>query len=78
LREGTFVRNLPSHSFYLSAENSSLLNSLIIANYETIHEFNINNKERKELLQAMILFYQLHISTFKEIKSQEILEEVIG
>ncbi len=78
LREGTFVKNLPSHSFYLSAENSSLLNNLIMANYETIHELKINNKERKELLQAMILFYQLHISTFKEIKSQEILEEVIG
>ena len=78
LKEGTFIRNLPSHSFFLSTKNSSLLNELITASYETIHELKINNKERKELLQAMILFYQLHISTFKEIKSQEVLEEVIG
>ena len=78
LREGRFIDRLPDHFYYLSQQNSMLLHDLICASYETIHELKIENSERKELLQAMIIFYQLHISSFKEIKSQEILEEVIG
>lgn len=78
LREGCFISRLPGHFHYMTAENSMLLYNFIVANYETIHQLKITNSERKQLLQAMIVFYQLHISSFKEIRSQEILEEVIG
>jgi len=38
---------------------------------------SLDKAERKQLLNALILFYQLHIDTFKEIKSQEVLQQVI-
>lgn len=78
LREGRFINHLPDHFHYLTSENSKLLYDFIIAGYDTIHQLKMGNTERKQLLQAMILFYQLHITSFKEIRSQEILEEVIG
>ena len=78
LREGRFISHFPDHHFYLTAQDSSLLYDFITARYETIHQLKLGNTERKQLLQAMILFYQLHIASFKEIRSQEILEEVIG
>lgn len=78
LKDGRFTNHIPTHVHYLTAENSELLNTFISANYETIQDLKIDIGRRKELLQAMIAFYQLHITSFKEIRSQEILEEVIG
>lgn len=78
LKEGLFIPHLPSHIHYLTAENSKSLYDFIASGYETIHQVKIGHNERKQLLQAMIVFYQLHITSFKEIRSQEILEEVIG
>lgn len=78
LKEGRFTNHIPTHVHYLTAENSELFNNFIGAAYETIQDLKIDSVRRKELLQAMITFYQLHITSFKEIRSQEILEEVIG
>lgn len=78
LKEGRFTNHTPTHVHYLTEQNSELLNNFIGATYETIADLKIDSVRRKELLQAMIAFYQLHITSFKEIRSQEILEEVIG
>lgn len=78
LKEGRFTNHIPTHVHYLTAENSELFNNFIGAGYETIQDLKIDSVRRKELLQAMITFYQLHITSFKEIRSQEILEEVMG
>jgi DNA repair protein RecO (recombination protein O) len=78
LMEGKFIDRLPNHFHYLSKQNSTVLYDFISANYETMQNLKIDSATRKELLKAMIVFYQLHITSFKEIKSQEILEEVLG
>lgn len=77
LQEGRFVGPLPKHPHYLSMNQSSLLDELINAEYDTIHQLRIDKSQRKQLLQALIKFYQLHIASFGEIKSVEILEQVI-
>jgi hypothetical protein len=33
---------------------------------------------RKELLRQLIIFYRLHIENFPDLKSHQILEEVLG
>ena len=78
LQEGSFVNHTPHHSYYLNASQSMLLGDLINAQYDTIHQLKIDKNQRKQLLQGLIKFYQLHIASFGEIKSLEILEEVIG
>ena len=78
LMEGKYIDHLPNHFYYLNKQNSSLLHEFIVSNYETMHLIKISATARKELLQGMITFYQLHITSFKEIRSQEILEEVLG
>lgn len=78
LQEGRFVDRLPNHPHYLDAEKSSLLNELLNAEYTTLHHLKIDKNQRKQLLQALIKFYQLHITSFGEIKSLEILEQVIA
>ena len=78
LKEGRFVLNIPSHSNYLTKENAFILDKLTKVNYESLSLLKINKNQRKELLQQVIWFYQLHISSIGDIKSVDILEEVIA
>jgi DNA repair protein RecO (recombination protein O) len=78
LQEGKFVNYIPHHVMYLSSEKSKLLNQFLNCNYDSIHLLQLTKVERKQLLQSLILFYQLHINSFGEIKSIEVLEEVLS
>lgn len=78
LQEGRFVDCLPNHPHYMNVMQSSLLNELILAEYTTIHQLKIDKNQRRQLVQAIIKFYQLHINSFGEIKSLGVLEEVIA
>ncbi|MES2592580.1 MAG: DNA repair protein RecO [Bacteroidota bacterium] len=78
LLEGRFVSRLPNHINYLNREQSMLLSELIDSDYSAIQHLKIDRIQRKQLIQALITFYQLHISSFGEIKSYEILEQVIA
>ena len=78
LQEGLFVSHLPRHSHYLNVMHSNLFNELINSEYDIIQEIKIDKNQRKELLKSLIKFYQLHITTFGEIKSLEVLEQVIA
>ncbi len=78
LQEGRFVNKMPLHRHYLDAHMSELFFAIIQSSYELSHTLKINKSERKELLQSLIVFYQCHVSSFGEIKSLEVLEEVIS
>jgi DNA repair protein RecO (recombination protein O) len=78
LQEGSFINYLPNHSNYLTANHSVLLNNFLISSYESLHLLKIDKQERKNVLKSIIVFYQLHLASFGEIKSYEILEEVIA
>lgn len=78
LQEGRFTERLPVHSHYLNNAMSLALNKFIEADYSTIQQIPLDKHQRKQLLMALITFYQLHISAFGEIKSLDVLEQVIG
>jgi DNA repair protein RecO (recombination protein O) len=78
LVEGRFVGQFPIHNNYLDSALSKLFSDLIRSEYASIHLLKIDRQQRKQLLQALIRFYQLHIEGFGEIKSNEILEQVIS
>ncbi len=78
LLEGRFISSLPNHQLYLTGQYSILLNDFITAGADTIHQMKIDKNQRKQLLEYLIKFYQLHIASFGEIKSLEILEQVIA
>lgn len=78
LLEGRFVGSLPNHPNYMDPVQSKLFNQLINGEYGSIHQLEIDKHQRRQLLQSLIKFYQLHITSFGEIKSLEILEQVIA
>lgn len=78
LQEGRFTGKLPVHSYYLEGNLSALLSDFIQSDYSTIQQLKPDKLQRRELLRSLILFYQLHISTFHEINSLDVLEQVIS
>lgn len=78
LQEGRFVNYLPHHSHYLNSNISAILSKLLFLSYEELTGFRMDKGERKQLLHALILYYQLHIPSFGLIRSLEILEEIIA
>ena len=78
LQEGRFINHIPNHPFYLNEMLSNLFYQFITSEYNSIHKLKLDKMQRKSLLKALIKFYQLHIASFGEIKSFEILEEIIA
>ncbi|MGB0887977.1 MAG: DNA repair protein RecO [Vicingaceae bacterium] len=77
-QEGCFVNLLPYHKAFIEPPHSLLLFQLFSTSYDKIEHLNINKKERKTLLRALLNYYSLHLSNFDNLKTLEILEEVLN
>ncbi|MDQ3046434.1 MAG: DNA repair protein RecO [Bacteroidota bacterium] len=78
LREGRFTETFPTHSQSLDPELSNLLYQLISVDFEGMSAIRVNKTQRRQLLQGLIDYYRLHISNLGEIRSKDVLEDVIG
>jgi len=56
--------------------DAQILNDLVMANYG--EPFLISRSQRKECLSGLLHFYRLHIESFGELRSWEILQEVMA
>jgi len=78
LKEGEFVRQIPSHGYFLPAADSRILGLLMSSDFEHFNGVEMDRATRKRLLQGLISYYQLHLPGFGEIRSLAVLEEVVG
>lgn len=78
LQEGVFQPDEPAHRYFLSKQETYFFAALMKHNYEGLPEIIIGNQARRELLNKLVLFYQLHLHSAHEITSHRILEEVIS
>jgi len=78
LKEGVFTRFTPGHILVLQEPHTGQWNTLLNTSFASLNNVKIGNRDRRILLQKLIDFYQLHIDGLGEIKSLEILEEVLA
>jgi DNA repair protein RecO (recombination protein O) len=78
LKEGIFESTEPVHGYFLTKEQTGYFAELMKCNYEHLEELTIGNQARRELLDKLVLFYELHLNNSYEITSHRILEEVIS
>ena len=74
LQDGIFTNEVPTHLQYADSELSFQLSELL--NHKS--NFSCNAKIRAGLLQILVMFYRLHLPNFGEIKSIQILKEVLA
>ncbi len=78
LKDGLFVSSKPEHNLFLAPPYTQYFNLLIGRNYEELPEIRLPNEIRRYLLDRLLEYYALHIDSFGQVNSHEVLEEVLG
>ena len=78
LKEGVFQADEPAHEYFLSKKQTVNFSELRVIGYEELSKLVINNQDRRELLDKLVQFYELHLNNNDVIASHRILEEIIA
>ena len=76
LRSGDFSTSVPAHRDYLAPGESSLMSLMLRKNYPTKHHFRNSPDHRNRHLDVIVSYYRLHIPSFPEMKSLEVLRNL--
>jgi DNA repair protein RecO (recombination protein O) len=78
LQAGNFTSLSPIHPFFISEADGNALMNLLETSFEKNSDLQFNNSYRRFLLDKILIYYRLHTASFGEVKSHQILEEVLG
>ena len=79
LQEGYFCAEQPTHPFFLDEYLSGLTAELLrVMQPEELTEIKLNKETRRLLLSKYEDYYRLHIPDFGQLRSLQVLSEVIG
>jgi len=78
LKDGVFCRYKPASPLYLSPPHTQNFAALLNCSFENMPKLKLGNDERRYLLQKILEYYALHIEGFGNVRSHEVLEEVLG
>lgn len=76
LKEGQFKKHFIENEFFLNQNQSELFSKITVATHQEAYLIKLSNKERKMLLENIILYYQLHLIGFSEFKSLDVLAQI--
>lgn len=77
LRSGTYADAVPLHPDFLSPDESRLLPLLQRMNYPTMHLFRFSRLQRRRVLDVLTTYYRLHLPAFGELRSLDVLRELL-
>ncbi|MBR9919807.1 MAG: DNA repair protein RecO [Bacteroidetes bacterium] len=78
LREGSFEPQKPEYPEFMEEKQGLKFYELLAGGYKNSHAVKLDRLERRQMLRKIIDYYRLHIEHFPEIKSMQILEEVLS
>ena len=76
LRASCFCRFAPLHSDYLAPEDAMLIQPLMRMNYESMHLFHLSHQQRNRMTEIILRYYQLHVPSFGELQSLDVVREL--
>jgi DNA repair protein RecO (recombination protein O) len=77
LETGVFEAH--NHGIYsVSGENLTLLKSLLGINFDALNTIKISAKQRREFLNMLLYYFELHLGGFKKPKSLKVLNDVFN
>ncbi|MDO7172266.1 DNA repair protein RecO [Mariniflexile sp. AS56] len=77
LREGKFEIN-ELDNYTISGDNLTLLKQLLGTTFDALPTVKINSKQRQSFLSMMLLYFELHLGSFKPPKSLQIFNQVFN
>ena len=76
MQAGEFVTRQPLHNNYVNKEESSHLARLDRINFENMHKFLFNRRDRINIIDRVLEYYRLHLNDFPKLKSLDVLHEL--
>lgn len=76
LVSGCYCDHQPLHAHFLQYAEAKRLPALFRMNYSTIHLFHFSRQTRQRILHVLNEYYRLHVPTFPELKSLEVLHDL--
>lgn len=77
LQDGKFEKD-PSSKYAISGENLGLLKKLLSTSFDTLSEVKPTSKQRQSFLKVLLLYYELHLGSFKIPKSLQVFNQVFS
>lgn len=78
MKEGVFLASVPAHNHFVLSPYDKFFLEFSRPGFREFSTIIIPNADRRYLLRKIIEYYQLHLQGFGQMKSHEILEEVLG
>jgi DNA repair protein RecO (recombination protein O) len=78
LQDGNFTSLVPLHPYFASSDEGNALMLLLETSFHKNYEIKFSNAYRRSLLDKILIYYQLHTASFGQVKSHQILEEVLS
>lgn len=74
MRNGCFASTVPLHTDYITAEDAIKMKGIMKLTYKTMHLCALSREERNRCTEVIIHYYRLHIPSFPDMHSLEILK----
>jgi DNA repair protein RecO (recombination protein O) len=78
LKEGTFVNEVPLHPNFMGQLQSRYLQTFMEIPFDESHTIPMKGEDRRQFVQQMIKYYELHIPNFHELKAFAVLQMVMS
>jgi len=76
LRGATFCKEPPLHRDFLMPQESAVISTLMRMDFATMHLFHFSHAQRNRILEVLLLYYQLHLPDFPELRSLAVLQDL--
>lgn len=78
MQEGVFTKHVPHHPYFVEKETAQHLWLLLQSSLDTLKDLKITNPQRRQLLDMVMNYFQLHLPELGKIKSLEVLRMMTG
>lgn len=78
LKEGGFSKTQAPHLYIIDNSLLDEFKQLLNCSFQSLNELSVSTAKRRGLLNKILDYYSLHIENFGEVKSHQILEEVLS
>lgn len=78
LRDGIFSKEIPLHADYLNGNDCEVFRDFILQKKDKETKLLFNRTQRNLLLKNLLHYYKVHIPSFPNLKTPEILQEIFN
>ncbi len=78
LMDSEYTDNQPLHQHFLQPEETRRLRYILHMNYDNMHLYPLSHNQRRRILEIINTYYSLHLPSFGELKSLEVLRDIFA